>query len=133
MMRRPPRSTLFPYTTLFRSFLGHDHDANARRTMAVVGLAAAMMAGEIIAGYLTGSMALLADGFHMATHAGALGVAAAAYAFAKRHARNPRFTFGTGKVGDLAGFSSALLLGVVALAIAIESIARLLEPQTVAF
>src|SRR3712207_7194509 len=77
MMRRPPRSTLFPYTTLFRSFLGHDHDANARRTMAVVGLTAAMMVGEIIAGYLTGSMALLADGFHMATHAGALGVAAA--------------------------------------------------------
>lgn len=92
-----------------------------------------MMVGEIIAGYLTGSMALLADGFHMATHAGTLGVAAVAYAFAKRHARNPRFTFGTGKVGDLAGFSSALLLGVVALAIAVESVLRLLEPQPVAF
>lgn len=114
-------------------FLGHDHDANARRTLAVVGLTSLMMVGEIVAGYLTGSMALLADGFHMATHAGALGVAAAAYAFAKRHARNPRFTFGTGKVGDLAGFSSALLLGVVALAIALESVLRLLEPRPVAF
>ncbi|WP_210529508.1 CDF family Co(II)/Ni(II) efflux transporter DmeF [Rubellimicrobium arenae] len=114
-------------------FLGRDHDANARRTLAVVGLTSLMMVGEIVAGYLTGSMALLADGVHMATHAGALGVAAAAYAFARRHARNPRFTFGTGKVGDLAGFSSALLLGVVAVAIAIESLARLLEPQAVAF
>ena len=114
-------------------FLARDHDANARRTLAVVGLTSVMMVGEIIAGYLTGSMALLADGFHMATHAGALGVAAGAYAFARRHARNPRFTFGTGKVGDLAGFSSALLLGVVALAIAVESVLRLLEPRPVAF
>jgi cation diffusion facilitator family transporter len=114
-------------------FLGQDHDANARRTLGVVGLTTVMMVGEIMAGYLTGSMALLADGFHMATHAGALGVAAAAYAFAKRHARSSRFTFGTGKVGDLAGFSSALLLGVVALAIALESVLRLLEPRPVIF
>jgi len=114
-------------------FLGQDHDANARRTLAVVGLTATMMVGEIIAGHLTGSMALLADGFHMATHAGALGVAALAYAFAKRHARNPRFTFGTGKVGDLAGFSSALILGVVSLAITVESVLRLLEPRPVVF
>ena len=114
-------------------FLCQDHDANARRTLAVVGLTSVMMVAEIVAGYLTGSMALLADGFHMATHAGALGVAAGAYAFAKRHARNPRFTFGTGKVGDLAGFASALLLGVVAVAIAAESVVRLLEPRPVAF
>lgn len=114
-------------------FLARDHDANARRTLAVVALTSVMMVGEVIAGYLTGSMALLADGFHMATHAGALGVAAGAYAFARRHACNPRFTFGTGKVGDLAGFSSALLLGVVALAIAVESVLRLLEPRPVAF
>ncbi|HJQ17510.1 MAG TPA: cation transporter, partial [Allosphingosinicella sp.] len=80
-------------------FLGAAHDDNARRTLWVVALTAAMMVGEIIAGYLTGSMALLADGFHMATHAGALSVAAAAYAYAKRHARNPGFSFGTGKVG----------------------------------
>lgn len=114
-------------------FLGHDHDANASRTLAVVGLTSAMMVGEIVAGYLTGSMALLADGFHMATHAGALGVAAGAYAFARRHAHDRRFTFGTGKVGDLAGFSSALLLGVVALAIAVESVVRLMDPRPVAF
>lgn len=114
-------------------FLGRSHDENARRTLAVVALTAAMMVGEIVAGWLTGSMALLADGFHMATHAGALGVAALAYAFAKRHARNPRFTFGTGKVGDLAGFSSALLLGVVAFGIAVESVLRVLEPRPVIF
>ncbi|RYG87124.1 MAG: cation transporter [Alphaproteobacteria bacterium] len=92
-----------------------------------------MMVGEIIAGYVTGSMALLADGFHMATHAGALSVAAAAYAYAKRHARNPTYSFGTGKVGDLAGFASALILGLVALGIGIESVLRLFQPITVAF
>jgi cation diffusion facilitator family transporter len=92
-----------------------------------------MMVGEIIAGTVFGSMALLADGFHMATHAGALAVAAGAYAFARRHATNPRFSFGTGKVGDLAGFASALVLGIVAFAIAVESVMRLLEPTNVAF
>lgn len=114
-------------------FLGASHDENARRTLWVVLLTALMMVGEIIAGYLTGSMALLADGFHMATHAGALGVAAAAYAYAKRHARNTRFSFGTGKVGDLAGFASALVLGIIALAIGVESVLRLFRPTTVAF
>jgi cation diffusion facilitator family transporter len=92
-------------------FLGAAHDENARRTRWVVALTAVMMIGEIIAGYVTGSMALLADGFHMATHAGALTVAAVAYAYAKRHARNPAYSFGTGKVGDLAGFASAMVLG----------------------
>ena len=86
-------------------FLGAAHDDNARRTLWVVALTAGMMVVEIIAGYLTGSMALLADGFHMATHAGALGVAAAAYAYAKRHASSRAYSFGTGKVGDLAGFA----------------------------
>lgn len=114
-------------------YLGQDHDRNARRTMWVVLLTAAMMVAEIIAGIAYGSMALLADGFHMATHAGALTVAFLAYAFAKRHARNPRYTFGTGKVGDLAGFASALVLGVIALGIAVESGQRLLSPTTVAF
>lgn len=114
-------------------FLGAAHDENARRTLWVVGLTAAMMVGEIIAGYLTGSMALLADGFHMATHAGALGIAAAAYAYAKRHAANDRFSFGTGKVGDLAGFASALVLGLVALGIGVESVLRLFQPIKVAF
>jgi cation diffusion facilitator family transporter len=92
-----------------------------------------MMVGEIVAGYMTGSMALLADGFHMATHAGALSVAAAAYAYAKRHSTSARFCFGTGKVGDLAGFASALVLGLIALGIGAESIMRLFEPITVAF
>lgn len=114
-------------------YLGASHDDNARRTQWVVLLAAAMMIGEIIAGYITGSMALLADGFHMATHAGALGIAAAAYLYAKRNVANPRFTFGTGKVGDLAGFASALILLMIALGIAFASVVRLANPVTVAF
>ncbi|PBN45136.1 CDF family Co(II)/Ni(II) efflux transporter DmeF [Sphingobium sp. D43FB] len=114
-------------------YLSDGHDKNARRTLWVVWLTAATMVVEIVAGWMTGSMALLADGFHMATHAGALAVAAAAYGYARRHARNPRFTFGTGKVGDLSGFASALLLGFMALFIAIESGMRFLEPVQVAF
>lgn len=114
-------------------YLGAAHDDNARRTMWVVVLTAAMMAVEIAAGYVTGSMALLADGFHMATHAGALGVAAIAYGYAKRHVGNARFSFGTGKVGDLAGFASAMALGLIALGIAVESAMRLANPTAVAF
>lgn len=114
-------------------FLGASHDQNARRTLWVVALTTVMMVGEIAAGLLTGSMALLADGFHMATHAGALSVAAAAYAYAKRHASNRKFSFGTGKVGDLAGFASALVLGLVALGIGVESVLRLYQPIRVAF
>ena len=114
-------------------FLGASHDENARRTGWVVVLTFVMMIGEIAAGYLTGSMALLADGFHMATHVVALGIAAAAYGFARRHANNARYSFGTGKVGDLAGFASAMVLGLVSLGIAVESVLRLLEPTTVAF
>jgi len=114
-------------------FLGRRHDAHARRTRAVVALTAVMMVVEIAAGWWTGSMALLADGFHMATHAGALGIAALAYGFASRHAEDPRFTFGTGKVGDLAGFASALLLAATAVAIAVESGTRLFAPRPIAF
>lgn len=114
-------------------FLGAAHDENARRTRWVVALTAVMMIGEIVAGTITGSMALLADGFHMATHAGALAVAAGAYAYARRHAGNPAFSFGTGKVGDLAGFASALVLGLAALGIGYESAVRLLDPGTIAF
>jgi len=114
-------------------YLSAGHDKNARRTLWVVWLTAATMVVEIAFGWITGSMALLADGFHMATHAGALAVAAAAYSYAKRHARNPRYTFGTGKVGDLSGFASALLLLLTALFIAIESGMRLFEPVKVAF
>ncbi|UAW99455.1 CDF family Co(II)/Ni(II) efflux transporter DmeF [Halopseudomonas nanhaiensis] len=114
-------------------FLGSQHEGNARRTLWVVALTLVMMVGEITAGYLTGSMALLADGFHMATHAGALGIAAAAYAYARRHAHSGRYSFGTGKVGDLGGFASALILGLVALGIAFESVMRLLQPVPVQF
>jgi cation diffusion facilitator family transporter len=115
------------------SYLGDSHDTNARRTLWVVVLTSVMMVGEIIAGSMFNSMALLADGFHMSTHAGALAIAAWAYAFARRHARDRRFSFGTGKVGDLAGFASALILGIIALGIAIESVVRLMEPRPVAF
>lgn len=114
-------------------FLGAAHEENARRTLWVVMLTVVMMVAEIAAGYVTGSMALLADGFHMATHAGALGIAAAAYAYAKRHARSPHYSFGTGKVGDLGGFASALILALVALGIGVESVIRLLEPTAVQF
>lgn len=114
-------------------FLARDHDRNTRRTMWVVVLTAIMMVAEIVAGGIYGSMALLADGFHMATHAGALAIAFLAYRYAKRHARNPNFTFGTGKVGDLAGFGSALVLAVIALAIGAESLQRLFAPGHVAF
>lgn len=114
-------------------FLGASHDENARRTLWVVALTVLMMIGEIAAGYITGSMALLADGFHMATHAGALGIAAAAYGYAKRHASSQRYSFGTGKVGDLGGFASALILGMISLGIAIESVIRLLQPTDVQF
>ena len=113
-------------------FLGERHDENARRTLWVVALTALMMVGEIAAGLVFNSMALLADGFHMATHAGALAVAAA-YAFARRHAADRRFSFGTGKVGDLSGFASALVLAVVALGIGVESVGRLFDPSPVAF
>ncbi|KTC62939.1 cation transporter, partial [Pseudomonas fluorescens ABAC62] len=114
-------------------FLGAAHEENARRTLWVVVLTVVMMVAEIAAGYITGSMALLADGFHMATHAGALGIAAMAYAFAKRHAHSPRYSFGTGKVGDLGGFASALILVLVSLGIAVESVMRLLSPTEVQF
>ncbi|AZF54142.1 Cobalt-zinc-cadmium resistance protein CzcD [Pseudomonas sp. R4-34-07] len=114
-------------------YLGAAHDENAKRTLWVVLLTVVMMVGEIAAGYITGSMALLADGFHMATHAGALGIAAVAYAYAKRNASSTRFSFGTGKVGDLGGFASALILGLVALVIGVESVIRLLQPTDVQF
>lgn len=114
-------------------YLPAGHDRNARRTRWVIGLTALTMVAEIAAGWASGSMALLADGFHMATHAGALTVAAMAYSFARNHADDARFTFGTGKVGDLAGFASALMLGLASLAIAGESLERLADPRPVHF
>jgi cation diffusion facilitator family transporter len=112
-------------------FLGAGHDRNERRTWAVVGLTAAMMVAEIAGGTIFGSMALLADGWHMSTHAGALAIAAFAYRYARNHARDPRFAFGTGKLGDLAGFTSAIVLAMISLAIGYESIARLFQPVTI--
>ena len=114
-------------------FLGPKHDHNERRTWFVVALTAVMMVGEIAAGSIFGSMALLADGWHMATHACALGIAAAAYLFARRHARNSHFTFGTGKFGDLAAFSSALILAMIAVQIAYESVLRLVNPVPITY
>src|SRR5262245_29886515 len=89
-------------------FLSHGHVKNARRARGVLILTGVMMAAEILAGIAFGSMALLADGWHMASHAAALGIVAFAYSYAHRHAENTDYTFGTGKVGDLAGFTSAL-------------------------
>ena len=114
-------------------FLGSEHAHNERRTWFVVALTAAMMVGEIAAGSIFGSMALLADGWHMATHAAALGIAAIAYLFARQHARNSRFAFGTGKFGDLAAFSSAIILAMIAVQIAYESVLRLVHPVPIAY
>jgi cation diffusion facilitator family transporter len=114
-------------------FLGSRHDHNERRTRFVVALTAAMMVGEIAAGWAFGSMALLADGWHMATHAAALGIASLAYLFARRQAGNARFTFGTGKFGDLAAFASAIILALIAAQIAYESVVRLFNPVPIAY
>jgi cation diffusion facilitator family transporter len=91
------------------------------------------MAAEIAGGWLWGSMALIADGLHMSTHAGALVIAALAYSYARRHARDERFAFGTGKLGDLAAFASAIVLAMIALLIGWESIGRLFAPVPIAF
>ncbi len=91
------------------------------------------MVVEIACGLAYHSMALLADGAHMATHVGALGLAAGAYWLARRHSGSGRFSFGSGKFGDLAAFSSAIILGITALAVAIESIERILAPVAVAY
>jgi cation diffusion facilitator family transporter len=114
-------------------FLGHRHARNERRTRFVVAITAIMMVGEVAAGSYFGSMALLADGWHMATHAAALGIAAAAYRFAHRQARNSRFAFGTGKFGDLAAFASAIILAMIAVQVAYESAVRLVHPVPIAY
>ncbi|MFD2184371.1 CDF family Co(II)/Ni(II) efflux transporter DmeF [Rhodoplanes azumiensis] len=114
-------------------FLGESHDANERRTWAVVALTGAMMVAEIVGGTLFGSMAVVADGWHMATHAGALAIAAVAYRVARKNAANPGFTFGTGKIGELAGFASAVVMAMVALLVAWESVERLIRPVEIAF
>nr|WKF57746.1 Zinc transporter ZitB [Paraburkholderia busanensis] len=114
-------------------FLGAAHEANERRTWTVIALCSAMMVAEIVGGSLFGSLALVADGLHMSTHAGAMLIAALAYTYARRHAADNRFVFGTGKLGDLAGFSSAIVLAMIALLIAYEAISRFLSPVPIHF
>ena len=104
-----------------------------RRTLLVLALTAATMVAEIAAGLAFGSVALLADGLHMGSHATALGISAFAYVYARRHAADPRFAFGTGKVNALGGYTGAVLLAAFALAMAWESVARLLAPVEIAF
>jgi cation diffusion facilitator family transporter len=119
--------------------LSHRHDfhlegtAGERRTRRVVWLTAVMMVVEVIGGYLFGSMALLADGWHMGTHVAALSISLFAYRYARRHAANSRFSFGTGKVGALGGFASAVALVMVALLMAFESLGRLVRPEAIQF
>ena len=114
-------------------FLGDNHARNERRTWVVIVITATMMVVEIVAGSLYGSMALVADGWHMSTHAAAMLIAAFAYMFARKNARNPRFTFGTGKLGDLAAFGSAVVLALIALLIGWESLMRLYSPIAIDF
>ena len=114
-------------------FLGAKHERNERRIWLVVALTAAMMVAEIVGGTLFGSMAVVADGWHMSTHAGALTIAALAYRFARHHARDPRFTFGTGKMGELAAFCSAVILAMIAAAIGYEAVLRLFAPVAIDF
>jgi cation diffusion facilitator family transporter len=114
-------------------FLGEGHERAERRTWAVIVLCSVMMVAEIVGGALFGSLALIADGLHMSTHAGALLLAALAYTYARKYANDSRFTFGTGKFGDLAGFSSAIVLAMIALLIGYEAVERLLNPIPISF
>jgi cation diffusion facilitator family transporter len=114
-------------------FLGEKHDRHERRTWFVVALTAATMVAEIVGGTLFGSMAVVADGVHMSTHMAALAIAALAYRFARRHAADARFSFGTGKFGELAAFASALILLLIALLIAYESVIRFLNPIAIKY
>lgn len=114
-------------------FLGANQDRNERKVWLVIALTATMMVVEIAAGHWFGSMALIADGWHMSTHAGAMLIAVCAYRFARKNAGNRRFSFGTGKVGDLAGFASAVVLVLIALLIGWESLLRLVDPVPISF
>ena len=117
----------------------HDHDFNGinhdneRRTLWLIILTGVTMVVEIISGMLTGSMALLADGWHMGTHAFALGITYSAYVMARKFAGSPRFGFGTGKFGILAGYTSALFLGATAIYMIVESVTRFINPVPIAF
>ena len=121
------------FTSHNHVFLGEGHEKNERRTWMVIALCSLMMVAEIIGGLLFGSIALVADGLHMSTHASALLLAAVAYSYARRHADDMRFTFGTGKLGDLAGFSSAIVLAMTALLIGYEALTRFIWPVPISF
>src|SRR6202140_2380969 len=125
--------TTFPLPPHDHMFLGKDNDKAERGTWAVIVLCSVMMIAEIIGGMLFGSLALIADGLHMSTHAGALLLAALAYTYARKHANDRNFTFGTGKFGDLAGYSSAIVLAMIALLIGYEAVSRLLNPVPISF
>jgi len=114
-------------------FLSAGHAESERRTWWVIGLCGAMMVLEIVGGLAFGSIALVADGLHMSTHAGALLLAALAYRYARQYARDARFSFGTGKLGDLAGFTSAIVLAMIALLIGYEAVSRFIAPETIHF
>jgi cation diffusion facilitator family transporter len=114
-------------------FLGSDHERSERKTWAVIVLCGIMMVAEIVGGLLFGSIALVADGLHMSTHAGALLLAALAYSYSRKHAMDDRFSFGTGKLGDLAGFTSAIVLAMIAILIGYESVSRLFQPVPIHF
>src|SRR6204780_3646716 len=114
-------------------FLGEGHAQSERKTWTVIWLCGAMMCAEVAGGLLFGSIALVADGLHMSTHAGALLLAALAYRYARKHAANTNFTFGTGKFGDLAGFTSAIVLAMIAVLIGYESVTRILAPIQIHF
>lgn len=114
-------------------FLGEGHSSAERQAWAVIWLCGIMMALEVVGGLLFGSLALVADGLHMSTHASALLLAALAYSYARKHAADRRFTFGTGKLGDLAGFTSAIILAMIALLIGYEAVIRFLHPVAIHF
>jgi cation diffusion facilitator family transporter len=114
-------------------FLAADHASSERRTWGVIALCGAMMVAEIVGGLTFGSIALVADGMHMSTHAGALLLAALAYSYARRHAKDERFSFGTGKLGDLAGYTSAIVLAMIAGWIGYESVVRFMAPVPIHF
>jgi len=127
-----PQSTAVPGAHT-HVFLGAGHERNERRTWAVIGLCSFMMVAGVAGGTLFGSLALVADGLHMSTHAAALLIAALAYTYARRHADDTRFVFGTGKLGDLAGYTSAIVLAMIALLIGYEAIMRFLAPVQIKF
>src|ERR1700732_1489414 len=114
-------------------FLGAGHEKNERKTWGVIALCSAMMMVEIVGGNMFGSLALVADGLHMSTHAGAMLIAALAYTYARKHATDSRFVFGTGKLGDLAGFTSAIVLAMIAVLIGYEAVSRFLSPVPIHF